>query len=129
MLFRKRKLKKHTEALGWHVQMIGKLEASRDDYERDGLEAMVLAANYEIMSHASRALAELRRTEELGGGDVKGAEMREYLTPKVDLPALRRDEIDSTPEARIRELYDQFAASDRGKSASQIAYDMNRQGL
>lgn len=125
-LSRKGRLAKHLKTLQWHVHMIGKLEFSRDNYERDGLKVMVLAVNYEIMSHASRALAELRKAEELSGGEVDGTEMREYLAPKVDLPAVRRDEVDSVPGERVDSLYSDFVEGGKGKSARQTEYDRNR---
>lgn len=126
MLFRKGRLARHLETLHSHIHMIGKLEDSRDGYEQDGLEGMVLAVNYEIMSHATRALTELRKAEELSRGDLDGAQMRDYLTPKVDLPALRRDQLNAMPSALVKELYEKFARSNKGKSASQVRYDAGR---
>lgn len=129
VLFRKQKIAKHLETLKWHVHMIGQLETSRDNYEQDGLKVMVLAVNYEIMSHASRSLAELRKAEELSKGEVNGHEMREYLTPKVDLPAVRRDEADYISQQTVDALYEEFLARGKGKSAAQAEYDRKRGAL
>lgn len=128
MIFGRRKLQSHLEQLRWHTSKIGELELMRDDYEAHGLDVMVLAVNWEIVSHASRALGELRKAEELSAAAMNGGEMRDFLKPKLDLPALPRNQVDTTDPAQVVRLYSEFRRSNKGKGAAQREYEERQRG-
>ena len=123
MFFRRRRLVGHLTTHKWHLDKIYELEQLRDKYEAAGRKAILLAANFEIVSHTSRALAELRKAEEIARGSVKGDPMREFLQPKLSLPAIRRDQVETTPAAEIDALFARFMASDKGKSERQTQHE------
>jgi hypothetical protein len=123
MFFRKSRLKKHLQTLRWHLDKINELERARDDYERDRLIDYVLAVNYELTSHAARGIAEVRQAEELARGELNAAEMLDFLSAKLTLPGIRRDQISATAPAEIERMYAEFTASPKGKSPRQRIWE------
>jgi hypothetical protein len=121
--FSRRRLRRHLRALRHHSHAIGVLERARDDHERLGLKPLVLADNFELVSHASRGLAELRQVEELDPELPEARDLREFLSAKLHLPAIRRDRVDTTPEETVERLFAAFARSDRGKCRRQQQHE------
>lgn len=107
---------KNRETLAWHVQQMSSLEATRTELEREGQRGMVLAVNYELVSHATRALAALRKLEELGGSLP---DLRRYLLAILDLPAVPRSELNERPKAEIDRLFEEYQGLGQGQSSTQ----------
>ncbi len=126
ILFRKRRLTKAAHQLSWHLAKMSGLEHSRDNYDMQALDpndefaanqkAMALAVNYELVSHASRALAELRKTEELApDAQLSSAEsMRRYLMSRASLPAISYNATEVTSRDEIERRYQEHL---EGKTA------------
>jgi hypothetical protein len=95
-----------------HMEKMYDLEAQRKNYIDRSKHGLVLATNYELVSHASRALALLRRAEELADGgpvSLQSAEkLRRYLTSRLEIPAIPRGALQDTPEDEIERLFQKW---------------------
>lgn len=110
MFFKGIRRVKNSELLAWHTQKMSALEQFREAYEDEGRLGMVLATNFELVSHASRALTALRKLEELGDTitEQAAARLRLYLGRVLELPAIPRAEVSGTDANKIKRLYDEY---------------------
>lgn len=112
MLFKRFRKRQHLGSIAWHLQQMASIERARSEWEAEGQAAMVLAANYELTSHASRALAALRKTEELADEVSKedAEELRRYFSSALKLPGIARKDVDQTPRAEVERTYQRYRA-------------------
>lgn len=110
MIFRHLRRTWHRERFQHHWAKIAIFVEQRQQEERrPGHKGKVLSTNYELVSHATRALEALRKAEELGarlGKDVP--EVRRYLQYLINLPSLPAREIQAAAATEIDRLYDEF---------------------
>jgi len=120
-MLQKRRLRKAAGELQWHLAKMDELCALRDTYDREvqsasgdsrtHLKSMALAVNYELCSHASRAIAALRAVEENAPPyqemDADSAQIRSYLTSCISLPAIPRKEVGWHSADYVEDLYEQ----------------------
>lgn len=120
---RKRRLKKAAMAVEWHLYKIQDVREMRDRDVLLGLHGQVLAANYELVSHASRALAALRVSEELSGKALvePAKEIRNIFVALLKLPAIPQHAVGSTPVEEIERLYHEWDG--RPRSDEMVAYE------
>lgn len=116
------RLKWHWEKVKYHTAQISSLLETRVQYDLNQRKGMVLATNFEIVSNATRVLSALRKAEEIGVRadhqfDVQ--EIRTWLTSYVDLPAIPRSELETTPQSEINRLYRRFEL-DQGRSDGEL---------
>ncbi|MEJ2548661.1 MAG: hypothetical protein P8125_12760 [Gemmatimonadota bacterium] len=104
---------RHAEALTRHVQRMHSLEVHRDAFEHEGEMRMVLATNFELACHASRALAALRKLEANEPLGARHQALRSYFTSTLELPAIRRAEVQGVDDSTIRRLYGEHVALTR----------------
>lgn len=101
----------HWEKVKLHSSRIRSLLQDRVQADIQREKAMVLAINYEIVSNATRAMSALRKVEEIGvptGLEREVQEIRSWLKDYLDLPAIPRREMDSTPQSTIGRLYGDY---------------------
>ena len=117
---KKRRFKKVAETMAWHVGSINQLVLARlgdlDDAGEYGAsrftKSAVLAKNYEMASHAARALTCFREMQETSGvgttQDVR--ETRQWLAHFVDIPAMSYRDTSTAPDAEIDRLWGEFVS-------------------
>lgn len=112
------------EQLMWHLQQMESLSADRDAWESQGRHERVLSVNFEMVSHASRALGVLRELEELGDHTILGptTKLRTYLAAHLALPNVPQHALGRTSQADIERLYAAYAG--RGATADTQAPDI-----
>lgn len=109
-VFESIRAKKHEAALEFHLYKIFELGRIRGEWEDRGRPAEVLKMNFEMASHATRALQAVRKLEEIGNvlTPEEAADSRAKFTHVVNLPAIRSDEIQSTDRSKIEALYQDY---------------------
>jgi len=114
---RRRRLENGAAAVAYLLDGIHELELMRSSCKDHLAKATVLAINHAVVSHASRALSQLNRAEELarrGQGSLQSGErLRHYLTSRLELPAVSLHTLGNTPEEEIERLYQKWQEADR----------------
>lgn len=119
MIFRNIRRSWHQERFKNHWSQIETLLGFREKDERHRRKRRVLAYNYELVSHATRALEALRKAEELGANLTENvSEVREYLQHLLDLPAVARASLESTSQGKIDRLYSEYLTYRQGDPSS-----------
>ena len=121
-MLRRRRLRRAASKLKWHLDKMDQLMSLRRGYENEipsssdeygvHLMAMALAVNYELASHASRAIGLLRQVDELRPSDqmmdLESIRIRDLLNRCSALPAIPRREVGWHSAEHVEELYDQY---------------------
>ena len=116
MFFKGLRAARNREHLLWHLQQMASLEQSRADWEHDGRKERVLSTNFELVSHATRALVNFRKLEELDPQQAEagrlwfqmrfeGENLRDYLLETASLPAIPYHARLSTPRDEVDQLF------------------------
>lgn len=119
---KKRQLKIAAMAVDWHLNKILDLRQARDSNILLELHGMVLADNFELVSHASRGLVQLRITEEISGAKSEVTELfRNIFTSLLELPAIPHHAVKITTAEEIERLYAEWDG--RPRTGEIIAFE------
>lgn len=103
---KKRQLKIAAMAVDLHLNKILDLRQARASNILMELHAMVLADNFELVSHASRGLVQLRIAQEISGVTSEVTELfRNIFMSLLELPAIPHRAVKDTTAEEIERLY------------------------
>lgn len=110
MVFRGIRRTKNKAALEFHLYKISALGQIRREWELKGRREQVLGVNFEMASHAARALSALRHLEELGEvlSPTEAGDLRSSLSHVLNLPAIAEGQLPTTSIEEINRTYSNY---------------------